>query len=170
MELHFKVFEEAKAPEAAALAREPPGVAGRAGVGAATPPGASWERNAQGRLQAASLSPRNMLCKRFFFFFSFVEQSFQNLVILLIQGKTPIVFSSYPSLGKFLLFPKGSKETGESSKGTRTAAGGPPLLYSRRPVGDLSFDYRRLEALSGRHALTLKSLQHPPRSPPGQHR
>lgn len=46
MELHFKVFKEAKVLEAAAQAREPPGVAGRAGGRAATPPGAARERSA----------------------------------------------------------------------------------------------------------------------------
>lgn len=46
MELHFKVFKEAKL-KAAAQARELPRVAGRVGGGAATPPGGAGERSAQ---------------------------------------------------------------------------------------------------------------------------
>lgn len=48
------VYKEAEVPEAAAQAREPRGVAGRAGGGAATPRGAAGERSAEARLPAAS--------------------------------------------------------------------------------------------------------------------
>lgn len=54
MELHFKVFKEAEVSEAAAQARKPSGVAGRAGGGAATPRGSAGERSAEARLPAAS--------------------------------------------------------------------------------------------------------------------
>ena len=75
MELHFKVFKEAEAPEAAAQAREPRGVAGRAGGGAATPRGAAGERSAEARLPAASRS-------------SSLEYAFPEVFLLYPVGQT----------------------------------------------------------------------------------
>lgn len=120
------MFEEAKAPEAAALAREPPGVAGRAGVGAATPPGASWELNARGRLQAASLSPRNMLFKScFFFFFLFLRGTeLSKLGNSPYTGKDPYNVFLVPFLGKVSPFPQRIKRNWrelEGNQDSRTA-------------------------------------------------
>lgn len=124
VELHFKVFKEAKAPEAAAQACEPPGVAWRVGGCAATPLGAAWERSARCPTLGCSLLPPMLFPE--VFFTSLDETELSRLFHSPYVGKSPLecflgstFFLHTPLLCKVSPFPRGSEGTGESSKRTR---------------------------------------------------
>lgn len=118
------MFKEAKAPEAAAQAREPPRVSPRAGVSAATPPGASWERNAQGWLQAAYQFLLGICFSRGPLFFLHVTELSKLFNSPYIGRRPPRVFSLVPFLWKVSPFPqriKGNWREREENQGSRAA-------------------------------------------------
>lgn len=141
--MHFKVFKEAKKPqrlrhrraslqERRALARLR-GDTSRSLLGA--------QRSARGRLQAARLFLLATCFSMSLFSLSFSSPG--NRAFKLFNspyiGKSPLpCFPSSHFLWKVSPFPRGSKETGESSKRTRAAGPWSPLaLLEGRPVGDL---------------------------------
>lgn len=174
MELHFKVFKEAKAPRLRrrrASLREWRCARAAARRHLPEPPG-SAAPNVE--LQAACLFFEICFSRDFF---TLVDGTEFSRLFNSHREKTPRVFLGSTSFlhepfhWKVSPFPKYQRKPERSRREPGERGGHHALLYFRRPVGDLSFDHRQREGLRRRHEFperAFKSRQRPLCGPRGQ--